>query len=97
MYLVIDPTTRFYIFTDQDPRNDGYDGSVRQDVRLDESDTLNALSNDSTAAVPCLGCSPSDEKHFRVFESFKQCRLSGFEPCGNVYAKYQSWIEFLEE
>lgn len=97
MYLVIDPITGFHIFLEQDPRGDGYDGPVEQDVKLEEADAMVSASQDATAAIPCLGRSPQDDRHYRVFESMKQCRQAGFEPCGTVYAKYQTWREFSED
>lgn len=94
MFLVIEPMTHFYVFTDEDPRNDGYDGPVEQDVRLDESGTIGGRSANATAAVPCLGQDPSDPRHFKVFECTKDCRRDGFSPVASVYGKYQSWREF---
>ena len=96
MYLVVDPITNFYIFTEKDPREDGFDGPVEQDVQLDDSGTIRGRSVDSTTAVPCLGRSPTDDKFYRVFACMKDCRNRGFEPIAGVYAKFESWSEFQE-
>ena len=96
MYLVVDPVTNFYIFTIKDPREDGFDGPVVKDVRLQDGATLEGRSQDSTTAVPCLGRSPRDERFYRVFGCMKQCRSEGFEPIASVYGRYESWSEFQE-
>lgn len=97
MYLVVEPLTQIYIFTEEDPREDGYDGPLEQDVRLDEARTLGDSASDSTVAVPCVGRSPDDPKQFAVFQSNKDCRQSGFRPVATIYAKYRSWREFEVE
>lgn len=96
MYLVIDPITRVYVFVEKDPREDGYEGDVHQDVRLDEIGTLYDRSQDSTTPVPYLGRSTSDEKHYRVFECLKDCRAGNFEPVATVYGAYETWTEYQE-
>lgn len=97
MYLVVEPLTQIYIFTEEDPRQDGYDGPLEQDVRLDETRTVGDATSDSTVAVPCVGRSPHDPKQYAVFQCNKDCRHSGFEPVATVYAKYQHWGEFENE
>ncbi len=97
MFLVVDPTTQFYVFTDKDPRDDGFHGDVREDVRLDEIGTVADMSLDATVADPCVGRSPSDPNHFKVFLSAKDCRAEGFECVAQVYGHYESWREFQED
>ena len=97
MFLVVDPITRFHIFTDKDPRDDGFQGAVVADVRLDDKETLLARSQDATTAVPCLGRSAEDEKHYRVFTCMKDCRSVGFDPIATVYATYETWSEYQQE
>ena len=94
MFLVIDPTTQFYVFTEKDPREDGFEGLVQSDICLDESGTLSGRSLDSTTAVPCLGRSSTNAKHYSVFQCMKDCRAAGFEAVALVYGKYESWREF---
>lgn len=94
MFLSVDPVTRFHVFTEQDPRQDGFDGDVEQGVRLDEIQTLDNPALDATLGDPCLGRSPTDDKHFRVFLSVKDCRAEGFQYIAQIYGKYESWREF---
>jgi hypothetical protein len=97
MYLVVDPLTQFYIFTEIDPREDGYEGPVETDVRLDGIGTWEEATGTATTAVPCLGHSPDNAKHFRVFYSMRECRQAGFVPTSSVYGKYRTWHEFHED
>ncbi len=94
MYLVVDPMTRFFVFTEADPRTDGFAGPVEPDVQLDELETLTDRGEHATAAVPCLGRSIENQKHYKVFESTKDCRKSGFDPVGSIYGKFQCWSEY---
>ena len=94
MYLVVEPLTQIYVFTEKDPRNDGYDGPVEEDIQLNEKATFGDANSDSTMAVPCVGRSPDDPKVYTVFSSNKECRHAGFEPVATVYARYESWGEF---
>jgi len=97
MYLVVEPLTQIYVFTEQDPRDDGYVGRVELDVTLSESGTLNDSDCGATTAVPCLGRSPKDLSHYAVFLSNKECRQAGFEPVATLYAKCKSWGEFEQQ
>lgn len=97
MYLVVEPLSNIYIFTEEDPRNDGYHGPLESNVKLEDVGTLDDESVNSTTAVPCVGQSPQNPKHFRVFQSKKDCRLAGFESVATVYCKYQSWGEFEDD
>ena len=97
MYLVVEPLSNIYVFTEEDPRNDGYDGPLEADVTLEEADDDDDDSVNSTTAVPCIGQSKSDSKHYRVFPSKKDCRKAGFESVATVYCKYQSWGEFEDD
>lgn len=97
MFLVVEPLSNIYVFTEEDPRNDGYDGPLESDVKLDELATINDESVNSTTAVPCVGQSPSDPKHFRVFKSLKDCRQAGFQSVATIYCRHQSWGEFEDE
>lgn len=94
MYLVVEPITNVYVFTEEDPRSDGYDGPVESNVKLEESDTISDDSVNSTTAVPCVGQSPTDTKLFRVFPSKKDCRHAGFKAVATVYCQYKRWGEF---
>lgn len=97
MYLVVEPLTQIFVFTEDDPRNDGYEGPLEPDVTLNESKTLQDGDCNATTADPCVGRSLDDLTHYAVFPSNKECRHSGFEPVASLYAKYKSWSEFAQQ
>ena len=97
MYLVVEPATQIFVFTEEDPRNDGYEGPLEKGVTLNDSGNLRDADSNATTAVPCVGRSPDDFRHYAVFPSKKECRQSGFQPVATVYAKYKSWNEFAQQ
>ena len=93
MYLTFDPASLTYVFTTNDPRTEGFSGTVQDNVSLDD-DFPEILRN-----VPieyCLGRSHEHESEYRVFPSEEDCLSAGFEPLGNQYWTGTSWTEWQE-
>jgi len=94
MFLVIDSATRCYVFLENDPRDDGYEGELLQNVTLETAPPTTSDEVDSTAQVPCLGRKAGQPLQFKVFSCTKDCRQSGFEPTGGVHGVFTDWTEF---
>ena len=94
MFLVIDPDTSTHVFLREDPRQCGYDGQARVDVVLTVPTDIDAVADNITLGVPCLGVSPTDDSDFKVFRSSKDCRSAGFKPLGGNFVVFQTWEKY---
>ena len=94
MYKIIAPPG-FHLFLYDNPKQQGFDGEVQENVRL-------ALPEEGWHEWPrgapppdiCLGVSPKDEKRYRVFRTTEDCRRARFQPLGPNYAIFADWAQY---
>ena len=95
-FLIVDRPTRTYVFTEHDPREEGYSGDVKDDVSLVEEFPEILDWPDGVPPDRCLGVSHEDEADYRVFPSPIDCRSAGFEPLAARYWTGESWHDWLQ-
>lgn len=93
MYQVIAPETLHYIFTSDDPRKDGFDGPIQQDVILTQPEDVGDWPPGADSPDTCLGVSLDDEHRYQVFKTTDECCRAGFRPLGPNYGIYESWAK----
>ena len=99
MYLVKEqlPGGDLFVFTWEDPRTEGYTGSVEAGVAL-ESDQPNGETNTwndgEEAPDASLGRSPNDPKHYKVFKYERDLRAAGYQPMPGTFAVFKSWSKY---
>jgi len=68
------------VFTDDEPRGDGFDGTVIEGVSLEYETESPEWRDGEASSEECLGRHPDEPKEYRVFRSNLLCRESGFFP-----------------
>ncbi len=68
-----------YVFTQTDPRTEGFKGEVAEGVTLDfDMNAIHYWPNGQRRPNPQLGRDPKDPKHYQVFkfpEELQRCRV----------------------
>jgi|GEM_PF-6417490 len=96
MYLIqITKPIELLLFLESDPRQDGFDGEVKEGVTLEDR-----LSNDfpdgGTMPTHYLGISRDNNNEYRVFGSVNDCYGAGFRHIpSNFTSHFASYAEFL--
>jgi hypothetical protein len=96
MFHVIAPRSLYHVFTYDDPRKDGFDGEIQEDVSLEEPRNVHDWPDGEARPEACLGDSLDDERRYRVFKSADDCRRAGFRLLGSNYLYFQSWARYLK-
>ena len=97
MYLVTDPENKMLVFSELDPRSDGFVGDDKCDVLIRVSESDNEWHNGACAPEECLGVSETNEREYRVFQFANECHEQGFCPTGAFGAVVESWKEWKEK
>jgi hypothetical protein len=93
MFHVVDPETKDHVFTEEDPREDGFVELVDCDITLDEFDGV--VGEGHEYPRPHLGRSNEDHRLFRVFRSLADCTRAGFVPLSFGFGvPYERWSAF---
>jgi hypothetical protein len=93
-YLIVDPQSETYVFTDRDPRQEGFAGRVREDVSLREEFPEILRWPEGKRPDHWLGVSQQDETDYRIFPSTQDCTSAGFKPLTTRYWAGGSWEEW---
>ncbi len=96
MFLVSDPEREVLVFTNKDPRVDGFEGDVKENVRLEYPEDVNRWADGSECTEQCLGFSESDPLQYRVFRTPQGCRATEFIPTYIPFELFSTWTEYLE-
>jgi hypothetical protein len=96
-YLVQDPEASCFVFTVEDPRQDGFRGPVREGVTLVIPPDLHTIPPGVTAPHPCVAVSEQDATQYRVFKYRNECRAAGYRPLSELYTVQPSWTAYLAE
>ena len=85
------------VFTWEDPRNDGYKGSVIEDVDLDYNmDAVHRWPDGQPRPEAAVGRAPGDPKHYKVFPYGSQVRAEGYQPIPGKAVVFGSWSDYLQ-
>lgn len=101
MFLVKD--RRFgmdqFVFTNIDPREEGYKGDVLENVSLNYNmDAVHAWSSGLPRPNPRLGRDPNNSSHYKVFKSPEELEESGFQLVHmNTPIVAHSWSEYRKQ
>jgi hypothetical protein len=69
-----------FVFTQVDPRGDGYAGDVTAGVTLDyDMNAVHDWPHGQPVPNPQIGRDPADPKHYKVFKFPEELRAAGFE------------------
>ncbi len=85
----------FLVFTPSDPRKDGYQGIVEEDVDLDY-DMLEVHQWPSGHPRPevCVGRDPVNPKHYKVFKYSNQLRSAGYQSVDGMLVTPGDWARY---
>jgi hypothetical protein len=82
------------VFTWRDPRNLGYRGQV-EGVSLDyDMDAVHAWSDGHPSPEICVGRSPANPHHYKVFRSRKDLEKEGYQFVPGTPLTFDSWLEY---
>ena len=93
MYHVLDPRTSHHVFTFDDPRQNGFDGHVQEDVNLLEPEDVFDWPDGAPKPDVCLGVSHNNARQYQVFKTTIKCHNSGFRLLGPNYIYVVSWAK----
>lgn len=85
-----------FIFTVVDPRLDGFDGEVKEDVQLDYyMHHVHSWPSGEPTPSPQLGIDPNNSKHYKVFRSPDELHASRYELVdSNAPLVLSSWADY---
>lgn len=93
MYLVWDD--EIAVFTDSDPRLEGYKGRVEEGVTLETEALGDSRWNDGEARpVSILGVLRSDPKRYKVFRDAESPRREGYTVIEGTPCPVDSWSRY---
>jgi hypothetical protein len=98
-YLAYDPDHDLYLFTEQNPRDEGFDGSVQAGVTLDSDYPEILRWPQGSPPGHWLGVSDSDDTAYRIFPSREDCLSARYTPLSTHFWSGRSvneWAESLE-
>jgi hypothetical protein len=88
-----------YVFTQADPRHDGYKGEVIEGVTLDYNmNEIHFWQEGQSRPEPQIGADPSNSKHYKVFKSPAELQAAGFVlvHTNRPFVAY-SWSEYRKQ
>ena len=94
MYLARDVNSSSFVFSDSDPRDDGFSGTVEPDVEFQDTDDFDFQDGAPTPDhVLCV--SRSNPKSYRVFKYAADAQKQGFSVIGSRFSCRPSYASFL--
>ncbi len=91
MFLIIDEKTGRHDFYGEDPREQGYKGSVAEVDLLHPDGAVREGEAYQTVVDPCLGRSRTDPTLYQIFLSRKECLGAGCEPLDCEFRELTHW------
>lgn len=82
------------VFTWQDPRKDGYTGSVVEDVTLDYEGDVHDWHDGQESPEAATGQDPADPKHYKVFKYSRDLQAAGFHPVAGMVRVFDRWSKY---
>jgi hypothetical protein len=99
MFLVQDRRfgTTNLVFLGEDPRKDGYAGSVIEGVTLDyDMEAVHSWSEGQARPEACVGRAMEHPKHYKIFRYRKDLQAAGYEPVSGTLSLFGSWSDYLK-
>jgi hypothetical protein len=100
MYLIKDRRLGrdYFIFTQEDPRKEGYKGDVVDGVILDyDMNAIHLWPDGEPRPEPRLGRDPTNQRHYKVFKFPHELQAAGFELVDyNTPILAYSWEDYRE-
>jgi hypothetical protein len=100
MYLIKDRRygKDHFVFTHIDPRTEGYQGDVAEDIQLDyDMNAVHHWPRGDPRPNPQLGRDPKNTNHYKVFKFPKDLLASGFDlVCPETPILVYSWLDYRE-
>jgi len=100
MFHIFDnrPGCNQHVFTDQDPRDDGYLGEVDENCKIETPENLFAHPYGAKRPNPTiLAVSQNNSKCFREFASAEEAQRAGFEVLSGYPGIFPRWSDYLAE
>lgn len=92
MYLIVNPTTEWYDFYADDPRDHGYKGTLEENVTFEDLDpVVPEMAPYPLQIEMSLGRSKTNRHHYRAFRTREECVKAGFENLGSEFSRHGSW------
>ncbi len=81
-FHVIHPITRCHVFLSEDPRQEGFEGDVQENVVLSKQPGRDDWPDGAPRPNRnlCLGQSPTNPSEYEEFRSQQDCLEAGFTP-----------------
>jgi hypothetical protein len=98
MFLVHIADRNLFVFTFDDPRGDGYDGPLTEDVSLEmPADVENLLDlydwpDGSESPRPFVARHPGSATRYKIFRNRRECQSEGYVVCGQFHVE-GSWAK----
>jgi hypothetical protein len=87
----------FLVFTSEDPRKDGYTGSVAEGVSLEyDIIAVHSWLDGEEAPEACVGRAAEDPKHYKVFKYARDRQTAGYLPVAGTAVVFRSWNDYLK-
>ena len=94
MYHIQVPDTTIHVFLEDDPRPEGFEGGVQENVSLVPADpSWYKWPYGAPSPDVCLGVSAEDESRYKVFRTTEECRREGYRRLGRNFYTWSSWSE----
>jgi hypothetical protein len=85
----------YLVFTWEDPRNSGYEGHVEEGVFLDyDMESVHSWPDGTAQPEACLGQSPDNPNHYKVFKYQSDLEASGYTPVSGSVVVFGSWGDY---
>jgi hypothetical protein len=85
----------YLVFTWHDPRQDGYSGPLTEGVILDyDMEHVTSWPRGHPRPEACVGRSPKNAKHYKVFKYRTDLQGASFEPVPGVPLVFGRWSEY---
>jgi len=87
-----------FVFTHMNPRTEGYQGDVAEDIQLDyDMNAIHLWPEGESSPNPQLGRDPKNTKHYKVFKFPKELQCSEFDLVSpEAPILVYSWLNYRE-
>lgn len=84
-----------WVFTEIDPREDGFEGTPVEGVTLEQDLLENQNWPDGAEApTPSLGRDPKNPKHYKEFKYPRELQAAGFTPLSGRAMLFRRWSDY---
>ena len=95
MFHIFDDQNSQHVFTNDDPRDDGFTGPVETDVFLEIPGDLKQWPTGTRRPEPVLAISPTNQKDYKVFKHDDNAKSAGFRIVGGLPSTASSYAAYI--